>query len=219
VTKRFDPDGYHTACLEIDEHTGTHVDAPSHSLPPEASAQNPISIDLVPLDRVVGPARVLDATPLCDAGSIGESPLVREELIASHERQHGEIEGGEVVLLHTGWDRHFVAGPAGAAYAHGPRVEGTAPGWPAPDVASIELLLARGVTCIGTDAPTIGPLQDPVPVHQAGLRAGLVFVEGLTNLGRLPPRGAFFVCLPLKVAGGSGAPARAVAFVPGEGEA
>jgi kynurenine formamidase len=212
LTKRHEVDGYHTAWLQIDEHTGTHVDAPSHSLDGGGS------IDELPLPSVVGPARVVGVTDLRGTCAPGESPLVGKELIERHERDHGSIEAGTVVLLHTAWDRHFAAGAAGTAYVRAPRMDRSTPGWPAPDVPAIELLLDRGVRCLGTDAPTIGPLQDAVNVHRAGLAHGMAFVEGLTALERLPPRGAFFVCLPLKVVGGSAAPARAVAFLPAKGD-
>jgi kynurenine formamidase len=39
-------------------------------------------------------------------------------------------------------------------------------------------------------------------------------VENLTGLAQLPPRGAIFCFLPLKIVGGSGAPGRAIAFLP-----
>jgi len=51
-------------------------------------------------------------------------------------------------------------------------------------------------------------------VQVVGLSAGAVFIEGLSNLGALPPRGAWFFFAPLKVEGGTGAPGRAFAFVP-----
>ena len=52
-------------------------------------------------------------------------------------------------------------------------------------------------------------------MHQEGLSRGLRYVEILTNLDKLPTRGAFFVFLPLKIAGSSGGPGRAIAFLPG----
>jgi kynurenine formamidase len=63
-------------------------------------------------------------------------------------------------------------------------------------------------------APSIGSVHDGIPVHQEGLSRGLRYVEILTNLDELSPRGAFFVFLPLKISGSSGGPGRAVAFLP-----
>ena len=51
------------------------------------------------------------------------------------------------------------------------------------------------------------------PAHELALRNGVWPIEGLANLATLPIRGAFFLFLPLSL-DGSGAPGRAVAFVP-----
>ena len=47
-----------------------------------------------------------------------------------------------------------------------------------------------------------------------GLSGGMVFIECLANLRELPPRGAMFVFLPVKVARSSGGPGQAIALVP-----
>jgi cyclase len=84
------------------------------------------------------------------------------------------------------------------------------------------------VRLIGTDAwsldrpyPLIGEewaaLRDPSrlwPAHFAGAERPYCQVEKLTALDALPPTGATLVCFPVKVAGGSGAWARAVGLVP-----
>jgi kynurenine formamidase len=72
----------------------------------------------------------------------------------------------------------------------------------------------RGVRLIGTDAGTIGAADDLAAAHYAGLENELLFVESLTGLERLPARGAYFVFLPIKVLRSSGAPGRAIAYVP-----
>ncbi|MFT3865038.1 MAG: cyclase family protein [Solirubrobacterales bacterium] len=206
--------GYYTAWLTIDEHTGTHVDAPIHNSPPTGADEVAAgAVDRIPLAQLVGPARVIDATDLGPAAT-GESPLVGAPAVLEHEERWGEIGAGEIVLLRTGWDSRYLPGEEGRGYVEDPKVRGEGPGWAAPGVDCVELLAARGVRCLGTDAPTVGPLQDPVPTHRRGFGLGMVFVEGLARLGRLPARGAAFVCLPLKVVGGSGAPARAAAFLP-----
>jgi kynurenine formamidase len=96
---------------------------------------------------------------------------------------------------------------------HGSLVTGDSPGWPAPSAEMAAYLDERGVKTIGIDAPSIGSAHDGVPVHQEGLGRGMRYIEILTNLGELPVRGAFFVFLPLKVAGSSGGPGRAMALV------
>lgn len=213
---------YATRWMAIDEHTGTHFDAPSHCIPPPGTGipgEHPageMSAERVPLERLMGRAAVVDVSALTGAaGESGVSPAVGPDALVTWEREHGRLGGTDVVLFRTGWDRHYVRGADGQGYLHDVIVTQRRPGWPAPDVAAMELLLDRGVRCVGTDAPSIGPAQDPMPVHVCGLRAGTVFVECLTRLDRLPARGAWFCFLPLKVEGGTGAPGRAIALLPG----
>ena len=70
-------------------------------------------------------------------------------------------------------------------------------------------LVGRGVRLVGVDYLSVGPFDEPVPTHQILLRAGVVAVEGL-NLSGIAPGVYQLVCLPLKIAGGDGAPARAI---------
>ena len=69
--------------------------------------------------------------------------------------------------------------------------------------------------CVGTDGASLGAVtgKEAVETHWAGLSAGMNYPEYLTNLGALPPKGAFFIFLPVKeeVTGGIG---RAVGIFP-----
>jgi kynurenine formamidase len=218
VADRLGP--YATRWMAIDEHTGTHVDAPSHFIAPPGSGlpnsgdRGAVSVERLDLQRMMGPAAVIDVPADVDVPTAGTSPLIEPEVVLAWERRHGPLEGGDVVLLHTGWDRHYQRGPAGRHYTHDVVVTKQAPGWPAPSVATVELLLERGVLCVGTDGASIGAAHDAAPVHLLGLGAGMVVIECLANLGSLPPRGAWFCFLPLCVEGGTGAPGRAMALLP-----
>ncbi|WP_275461171.1 cyclase family protein [Streptomyces noursei] len=220
---------YSTRWMAIDEHTGTHFDAPSHFVPPpdsglpHAGPAGEVTAEQVPVSQLMGPAAVVDLTAPAtfDADGRNEggvSPFITADHLIAWERRHGSLAAGEVVLLRTGWDARYRRGPEGDGYLYDVIVTGRAPGWPAPDVAAVELLLERGVRCVGTDAPSMGAAHDGVPAHVRGLSAGAVYVECLTGLDRLPARGAWFCFLPLKVEGGTGAPGRAVAFVPAPSE-
>ena len=210
---------YHSCVLELDEHTGTHFDAPSHFIaPPRSDLPNEgpageLTAEKVPVEQFLGPAAVLDVRNLVGQAAPGASARIEPAHVRAFEERHGPVEAGEVVLFHSHWDTRYLPGRAGDRYLHRPLVVGDEPGWPAPSAATIELLLERGVRCVGTDGVSMGPVDDGVPTHLAGLGAGMVFVEALGNLDRLPPRGAVFLFLPLPIAGGSGGPGRAVAFV------
>ncbi len=216
---------YQTRWMLMDEHTGTHVDAPSHGVPPlnsdlpGAGPEGEISAAEINLDQVVGPAVVIDVSPgsLLADRQASHDPDIGPDVLSAHESAHGEIKTGEIVLLRTGWDRYYVKGEAGRAYVEQP-LRGVGPGWPAWTAEGVQALADRGVTCLGTDAPSIGGAGVGGPAHDVGFRAGMVFVEGLTGLTKLPTRGALFLALPWRLAYASGSPVRAVALVNGDSE-
>jgi arylformamidase len=76
-----------------------------------------------------------------------------------------------------------------------------------------EWLVERGVRLVGADTLSIEPESDTYPVHRTLLGAGVVIVEGL-DLRHVAPGAYELVCLPLRIAGGDGAPARAVLIGP-----
>jgi kynurenine formamidase len=215
---------YQTRWLLVDEHTGTHVDAPAHFFPePETGLEGAaevgrVTVEQLPLDQLTGPAVVIDVPDDLPGGAPGVSPVIPPSLLTDHEARWGPVGPGDVVLFRTGWDRHYLPGDAGSAYCFDPIVLRSVPGWPAPEPPIMALLVERGVRCVGTDAPSMGSVHDGGPVHREGLGSGVVFVEALTGLHRLPARGAHFLCAPLNLARGTGAPARAMAWVPAGGD-
>lgn len=211
---------YFTCWYMIDEHCGTHFDAPPHFVPPpdsglpHAGELGAVTGDRVPLDRLQGPAVVIDVRALNEGAHAGESPRVTPDMIDDWERRHGRLAAGEVVILHTGWDAYWTAGPEGEKFCARPVAARDFPGWPAPSAATVEHLFERGIRLVGTDAPSIGAVEEGASMHYAGLERDVLYVECLTGLDRLAPRGAYFIFMPLKLAGSSGGNGRALAFVP-----
>lgn len=209
---------YQTRWLLLDEHTGTHFDAPSHFIPPaesglpNAGATGTVTGDQVPIEQFLGRAKVIDCRELARNSDPGVSPPIRPEHIQRWEHEHGSLESGDVVLFRTDWDQFYLPGPAGRPYVEDVLIRRIHPGWPAPDVATAEYLLSKGVRCMGTDAPSMGAAHDGGPVHVAALSAGAVFIEGLTKLGTLPASGAFFMFLPIKIKDSTGGCGRAIAI-------
>lgn len=212
---------YQTRFLVMDEHTGTHFDAPAHFVPapdsglPSASPAGAITAEKLPLQQFMGSAVVIDVTELLSKEvPDGESPYVEPEQILNWEQQYGAIESNCIVLLRSDWDmHHYLEGPDGLSYATVPFMLRQGPGWPAPSPECIELLISRGVRCIGTDAPSMGSSHDGRPTHLAALAHGCVFIEGLAHLKDLPACGALFCFAPLRLRRGTGAPGRAFAWV------
>lgn len=207
---------YFTEVLIIDEHIATHFDAPSHFVPEHAPGNDgAISGDLVPMDQFVGHAVCIDVTGIVGE-TPGESPWIEPAHIEAHEDALGRrLTAEDVVLFRTDWDiKNYLPFPEGNAYAFDVAVLKKSPGWPAPSVETIKLLLERGVRCVGIDAPSMGAAHDGAPAHVEGLSNGQVFIEGLANLREIPATGAAFQFMPIKIARSSGGPGRAVAWVP-----
>jgi isatin hydrolase len=211
---------YQTRWLVVDEHAGTHLDAPKHFVPPPGSGlphagpAGAVGVADVPLLAASGPAAVIDVRELDGQAAPGHSPAITPQHLLRFEGEHGPIRPGDIVLFRTGWDSRYRPGPDGQAYGADVLTTGRLPGWPAPQPETMELIRDRGVTCVGTDGLSIGPAEGGAPTHLAGLPYGLTFVEALGHLDPLPPRGAFFLFLPLRLVGGTGAPGRALAVLP-----
>jgi arylformamidase len=171
-------DPANVSSLAFGSHSGTHVDAPSHFLP------GGTAVDTIPIDRLVGPAVVLD---LPDAGTaIGAAELMRHDL--RDQRR---------VLLRTRNSALSARSEFTSEYCA-----------LAPDGA--EYLLEREVELVGIDYLSIEPYgSHDFAVHHLLLERRVVIVEGL-DLSAVPAGLYQFICLPLRLEGLDGAPARAV---------
>lgn len=211
---------YVTHFMILDEHAGTHVDAPNHFIPPQGSGLpgagplGEISADKLDLSKLIGEARVVDLRHLDGQAENGVSPPITAGHLEAWEEEHGRFRPGEIVLLWTGWSKHYTAGEAGKAFVYEPVVLKSRPAWPAPEAGAAIFLDQRGVSTVGIDAPSMGSAEEGIEVHKEGLGREMLFVEMLTNLDRLPERGASFIFLPIKIAVASGGPGRAIGLLP-----
>ena len=211
-----------TEAILIDEHTGTHFDAPNHFIPPLSSALpfatvfGDVPSEQIPIAQFVAEACVIDVTSYPDREVSGEN-LIPRQAVLDWEATHRKVGPGDAVLFHTGYsDRFYTPLPGGRRYVHAP-MEGKVPAWPAIDPDCVAYLVKDGarVECIGIDVPNVGPPSPTaVAVHVAGLSKGVLFVENLTNLACLPATGSLYVLLGAKHAAGSGGEARAFAIKP-----
>jgi kynurenine formamidase len=187
-------------------HSTTHVDAPRHynSVIQGRPAQ---SVDELPLEWFFAPGVVLDFRHKADADAITVDEVQGALRAIAHTLQPLDI-----VLLHTGRDAfygrpdYWLRGPGASAdatrwlYAQGVRVMGIdAWGWDRPLDRQAAEARERGEPGIFWAAH-----QVDLPYSQ---------IERLTNLGALPPTGFRVACFPLRLVGGSAAPARVVAIL------
>lgn len=172
--------------LELGCHVGTHVDAPSHFL-----AGAPGVDELTP-ERFCGPARVV-RPPRAAGGAAAPGPLDAGVLDGV------DLGGVDFVLFDTGWARHW---GQPAYYAD----------WPWLSAPLAARLAAAGLKGVGLDTPSLDG-RTGRHAHDLFAAAGMVNLENLANLDRLPQSGSFLVALPLPLAGAEASPVRAVALL------
>ncbi|MFI5338570.1 MAG: cyclase family protein [Candidatus Methylomirabilales bacterium] len=163
--------------LAMGSHTGTHVDAPAHL------REGVLGVDQLPLDALIGPARVVDlvASAHIDVASL------RGVDLTSHRRVLFKTRA-----LHRGLEETPRRGFAGLM----------------EDAA--RLLVDSGVRLVGVDALSVDPLESTsLLAHHVLLDAGVIILEGL-DLSAVPAGDYELLCLPLKIRHGDGAPARVV---------
>ena len=161
-------------------HTGTHVDAPHHFLNDHKTAES------LSLDILVGPARVVQIPE--------DVKVVNAQVFESA----AILSGTERLLLKTSnsrlWERRemeFFTGFVG--------ISSDGADW----------LVQHNVKLIGIDYLSVAPYHQSVPTHRTLLGAGMIIVEGL-DLSGVQPGKYDLCCLPLKLVGSDGAPARVI---------
>jgi arylformamidase len=165
--------------------TGTYLDAPSHRF---ADGDDLSKVDLA---RTVDVPGIVVRAPDRDARAVDVGAFEAHDI------------AGVAVLIHTGWDRHWLTERYGE---DAPFITGAAAEW----------LAERAPALVGIDSLNIDDAGDPArPTHTALLRAGIPVVEHLTRLGELPESGFRFHAAPAAVAGMGTWPVRAYAVLPG----
>jgi kynurenine formamidase len=188
-------DGKAAGVFEMPEHMGTHVDAPTHFV------ASPVSVERLPLETLVRAAVVFDITERAasDAGA-----LLEVSDVDTWEDRWGTVPTGSVAFVRSGWSERW-SDPD--AFRNSMRFPGIS------EAAARRLVVDRGVVGIGVDTLSVdnGEARDS-PCHRLVHGAGAYILENLANLEQLPALGAFVVIAPLPIVGGTGAPARVLAF-------
>jgi arylformamidase len=161
-------------------HTGTHVDAPHHFM------NDHRTVESLALDILVGPACVVQ---------IPEDVKV----VRSEDLEKAAIPPGTVrlllktsnSLLWAGGEKGFFAGFVGIS------------------ADGADWLVQHNIKLIGIDYLSVAPYHQSIPTHRALLAAGVIIVEGL-DLSAVAPGTYGLYCLPLKLTGSDGAPARTI---------
>jgi len=195
-----DTDGFNLNQWTINEHTGTHMDAPFHFSDQDTA-------DQIPVENLVGPLTVVDIR--AKAAANPDAQLTVDDLVA-YEQMYGRIPRGAIVAMNSGWDQHVNtpmfrnADPAGVLHFPGFHLE-----------AVQYLLEMRDVKGIMVDTLSLdyGPSAD-FAVHFEWLPTNRWGMEAVANLGQLPAKGATVVVGGPKIEGATGGPSRVIAFAP-----
>lgn len=196
---------YASANFSASEHGGTHIDAPIHF------GEGRSTVDQIPVERLIGPAVVIDVSAQCSRNPDYE--LTVEDLV-TWESRHGPIPENSLVLILSGWgqrwpDRRRYLGsdtPDNPQTLHFPGISREAAEF---------LVSRRTVRGVGIDTASIDPGRSrDFPAHRVLNGADVYALENVAALDRLPSRGATVFALPIKIRGGTGGPVRIIAVVP-----
>jgi arylformamidase len=165
--------------LNINAHHGTHVDAPRHFI------ADGTSIDEMPLDAIMGPARIIE---IKDTVSIKPKEL-----------EPYNIQAGERILFKTINSSYYKKGKFVEDYVH-------------VSNEAAHFLKDKKVSVVGIDYFAIGPFKDMenlMEVHKVLLGNGIWIIEAI-NLSAVKAGRYEIICLPIKIEQGDAAPARAI---------
>jgi len=189
ILGRHGVEGRETRKLVLGTHIGTHADAPRHFIPQGKG------IDQVPLDVLVGPAKILNFTPC--------HPLQEIDVPDLEAKLGGKVPSR--IILRTDWSEHFGQMPF---YTQYPFLSENAAKW----------LVEKGVRLIAMDTPSPdnpahsrGTPKDS-PNHKVLLGAGVVLVEYICNLKALMSPEVELIVLPLRLKDCDGSPVRCIAI-------
>jgi arylformamidase len=167
--------------MNMGVHTGTHVDAPFHFLGDKTPTVEELSLKVL-----TGRTYVLHLPDEVDAinrkvlETMEVPPRTRRLLLRTRNSKRWADQSHN-------FNKDFVAVTADGA----------------------EFLVEHGVKLVGVDYLSVAPFDEPRPTHETLLKAGVVIVEGL-DLSQISQGRYTLYCLPLKLAGCDGAPARAI---------
>jgi arylformamidase len=171
-------DAANVSKLDMGAHTGTHIDAPLHFL------RSGKSLDDMPLNAVIGPARVIE---------INDPESIKPEALMPHA-----IAKNERILFKTkNSQRHWMNQPFIEDFVY-------------ISTAAGRFLVDCGVQTVGIDYLSVaGYNKNEAELHRLLLGAGVWIIEGL-NLSQVQAGRYELICLPIRITNSDGAPARAL---------
>ena len=202
IVQRFtigNPYPFNANDLTLNEHTGTHMDAPVHFL------NGGETIDQIAPSRLVAPLAVISIESRATRDH--DTQLTADD-IGAWERQHGRLPDGAFVAMSSGWDRRV----GDSQQFLNADAQGTHH-WPGFSVEAAQFLTQeRDIVGVGVDTLSLDVgTSANFAAHQTLLPAGKYGLELMANLASVPPAGATLIVGAMKHLGGTGGPVRAFA--------
>ena len=195
-------DGVLSKAFSMPEHLGTHIDAPNHF------EKDRPDVSQIPPEQLFGPGVVIDVSPKAEQDADYMASL---DDLRAWEEEHGRIPDGAIVLLRSGWGRHWnnydrYKNQDVRGKLHFPGYSG--------DAAKF-LVKQRKIRGLGIDTLSIDRgLSTDFAVHHIINAAGKYGLENVAHLERLPARGFWVMIAPIKIETGTGGPTRIFAVLP-----
>ncbi len=209
---RYDDNGpaWYWNNISMNEHTGTHFDAPAHWVTGKDLPAN--TVDAIPAQDLIAAAVVIDISAEAAANA---DFVVTRDFLEDWEAKNGAIPLRHWIALRTDWYKRVGTPEYLNLLEDGVHS-------PGPDASAVEFMVhdrdcvGLAVETVGTDAGQAFHFNPPLPAHSILHGNGRFGLQCLTNLDKLPTFGAMIVACPLKIEGGSGSPLRVVALIEGE---
>lgn len=201
VTSTIDGIGSLSRQVSMEEHVGTHVDAPAHFIPEGDDVSS------IPPERLIAPLVVID---IAARARQDDDATVQVDDVLAWEADYGDLPIGAFVAMHSGWASR-VDDPAAFLNAG---VDGRLhfPAW--SPAATTFLVEERDIVGLGVDTISMDNTTSPTfESHVILLGAGRYGVENLAGLADVPAAGATVIVGAPRLVGGSGGPARVLALV------
>jgi len=192
-------DGFYSRNWTVNEHTGTHMDAPAHFIAGGTTA------DALELSNFIVPIAVID---ISEKAAADPDATVTVADIEAYEAKHGTLPAGAMVMMYSGWDSRFddesaVQNMDADGVMHFPGFSGEAADF---------LIAERDISGVGVDTLSLDPGNDAsFSTHVTILGAGGYGLENVANLSAIPAAGAHLIVGALKMEDASGGPVRLMA--------
>lgn len=194
----FAENGLNLFSMDLNEHTGTHIDAPLHF------SADGASVDEIPVSSLVAPLCVIDIA--ARAAEDADTRLTPDDLKAWIST-NGDIPDNACIAMYSGWGAK--TGTDGFRNFDGEQMH-----FPGFHVEAAQMLLETGAGSIASDSLSLDHgVSADFATHYAWLPTGRFGIENIANLDKMPASGATIMIGAPKHRGGSGGPARIFAMI------